>query len=261
MSLPRATGNGTTGTQACAACKYQRRKCAPDCILAPYFPPDHQRQFLNAHKLFGVSNILKILRNLHPLEKDEAMRTMIYQADARAIDPVGGCHRIIRELQCQIEHDQAELDLVLHQLAVFRAIQMQDPNVSLQGLAINPDPVNIYNPMHYSNNQHQHQLQHSFHYDQQQQGVINQWAMHDPGASGMDMEGSSSLASSHAKQSFFNEGDEIKPALIGTYDERESQVEFSEKDALKEEANSIQHVQEHDLKGAASLFTLTNCNS
>ncbi|XWS18386.1 hypothetical protein CRYUN_Cryun32bG0039000 [Craigia yunnanensis] len=112
MSISRSGSNGTT--QACAACKYQRRKCAPDCILAPYFPHDRQRQFQNAHKLFGVSNITKIIKTLNPHEKDIAMRTIIFQSDARANDPVGGCYRVIQELQRQIEYSRAELDLVFH---------------------------------------------------------------------------------------------------------------------------------------------------
>ncbi|GMH17597.1 hypothetical protein Nepgr_019438 [Nepenthes gracilis] len=107
--------------QACAACKYQRRKCVPDCILAPYFPPDHPKQFLNAHKLFGVSNITKIICNLSPPERDIAMRTIIYHSDARANDPVGGCYRIICDLQLQIEYYKAELELVLHQLAICKS--------------------------------------------------------------------------------------------------------------------------------------------
>ncbi|CAN4100099.1 unnamed protein product [Withania somnifera] len=56
-------------------------QCAPDCVLAPYFPHDRQRQFLNAHKLFGVSNITKIIRHLGQSLKDEAMRTIIFQSD------------------------------------------------------------------------------------------------------------------------------------------------------------------------------------
>ncbi|CAN8269373.1 unnamed protein product [Cochlearia groenlandica] len=56
--------NNNSTNQACAACKYQRRKCASDCILAPYFPHDRHNQFLNAHKLYGVSNITKII--IHP---------------------------------------------------------------------------------------------------------------------------------------------------------------------------------------------------
>ncbi|XP_076936381.1 uncharacterized protein LOC143603489, partial [Bidens hawaiensis] len=49
------------------------------------------------------------------------MRTIIYQSDVRAHDPVGGCYRIIRELQRQIEFSRAELEIVLHQLAFCRA--------------------------------------------------------------------------------------------------------------------------------------------
>ncbi|KAL7600930.1 hypothetical protein Lser_V15G26228 [Lactuca serriola] len=130
--LPSPTTTTTTTTrsnstiQACAACRYQRRKCAPDCILAPYFPHDRQRQFQNAHKLFGVSNITKIIRHLDQPQKDEAMRTIIYQSDVRAQDPVGGCYRIIRELHRQIEISRTELEIVLQQLAYFRTLAVQN---------------------------------------------------------------------------------------------------------------------------------------
>ncbi|KAK8618747.1 hypothetical protein V6N13_132728 [Hibiscus sabdariffa] len=155
MSISRSGSNGTT--QACAACKYQRRKCAPDCILAPYFPHDRQRQFQNAHKLFGVSNITKIIKNLSPPEKDIAMRTIVFQSDARANDPVGGCYRIIQELQRQIEYSQAELDLVYHQLAICRAQaaqqqqqQQQHSDLTLGCDIINPqDPLDSYNSNYY----------------------------------------------------------------------------------------------------------------
>lgn len=126
--LLRVSGAG----QACAACKYQRRKCAPDCALAPYFPHDRQRQFLNAHKLFGVSSITKIIRHLDQPLKDEAMRTIIFQSDVRANDPVGGCYRIIRDLQHHIDYCKAELDIVLHQLAYCRAQAVAAAAVSEQ---------------------------------------------------------------------------------------------------------------------------------
>lgn len=154
------TRNGNSTTQACAACKYQRRKCAPDCILAPYFPHDRQRQFLNAHKLFGVSNITKIIKLLSPQDKDQAMRTIIYQSDMRASDPVGGCYRYILDLQAQIQYYRAELELVLQQLAIFRAqAQHQQhaiyvPNnvnvaVNGDGEVLNADPMGLYNQQHY----------------------------------------------------------------------------------------------------------------
>lgn len=123
-AAPQPRTHGST-TQACAACKYQRRKCASDCILAPYFPHDRQPQFLNAHRLFGVSNIVKIVGNLKQPEKDHAMRTIIFQSDARAADPVGGCYRIIRDLEQRINLAKAELEIVLHQLALCRAAAQQ----------------------------------------------------------------------------------------------------------------------------------------
>ncbi|KAK2356165.1 LOB domain-containing protein [Trifolium repens] len=136
-------------TQACAACKYQRRKCAPDCILAPYFPHDRQRQFLNAHKLFGVSNINKIIKNLDPPLKDQAMRTIIFQSDMRANDPVGGCYKYIQDLQAQIEYCKIELDLVLQQLAVFRGQSHQQQQIVNFGdqVIMNSDSLlGFYNP-------------------------------------------------------------------------------------------------------------------
>jgi hypothetical protein len=113
------SGSGSTN-QACAACKYQRRKCSPDCPLAPYFPADQQRRFLNAHRLFGVSNILKTLKKLKPELCADAMGTLIYQSDMRAQDPVGGCYRLVLSLERQLEIDTAELTAVLHHLAFCR---------------------------------------------------------------------------------------------------------------------------------------------
>ncbi|XP_042519187.1 LOB domain-containing protein 22-like [Macadamia integrifolia] len=290
------SGSSTTNTsgssqQACAACKYQRRKCTPGCTLAPYFPADQQRQFLNAHKLFGVSNILKIIRNLDPSQKDEAMRTMIIQANTRAIDPVGGCYRIIHELQCQIERDKAELQIVLHQLAICRAqaqahLQLlQQQEVATQ--AINhhhQDPVgaSYITPMLH----HQHLQQHNtppspslLHQqqflvqDNNHQG-ISQWVMQeDPNPNTNRINDPD-----NKEPPFMNECEDIKP-LLGMFEDRQQSLPFDHKDSiqcsdkavlkdeeadvvvLKGENNSMEHVPEHDLKGAASLFTLTNCNS
>ncbi|CAN6195701.1 unnamed protein product [Urochloa humidicola] len=112
-------------SQACAACKYQRRKCNPDCPLAPYFPADQQRRFLNAHRLFGVSKIQKTMRRIDPERVPDAMRTLVFQSDARAADPVGGCVTIIENLQKQITRTEHELAYVRNQIAIYR--QAADP--------------------------------------------------------------------------------------------------------------------------------------
>ncbi|KAF5198997.1 Lob domain-containing protein [Thalictrum thalictroides] len=106
--------------QACAACKYQRRKCSPDCALAPYFPPDQPRMFQNAHKLFGVSNILKVLKVLPPHQRKEAMRSIIMHANIRDKHPVYGCWGIVRDLEYQCQQLCMELNAVNAQLAICR---------------------------------------------------------------------------------------------------------------------------------------------
>ncbi|XP_027343425.1 LOB domain-containing protein 22-like [Abrus precatorius] len=108
-------------TQACAACKFQRKKCGTNCILAPYFPHDRQNQFLNAHRLFGVGRITNMLKILDPQHRDIAANTIIYQSDMRAKDPAGGCYRQIHQLQSQIEYTEAELHLILQHLAFLKA--------------------------------------------------------------------------------------------------------------------------------------------
>ncbi|GER41366.1 LOB domain-containing protein, partial [Striga asiatica] len=95
---------------ACAVCKYQRRRCTPNCPLAPYFPANNSNTFQNVHRLFGVSNITKILDSLHNSdEKEDAMKSIIFEAEMRRRYPVHGCSVIIQQLRFQIECAHQEL--------------------------------------------------------------------------------------------------------------------------------------------------------
>ncbi|XP_027125803.1 LOB domain-containing protein 27-like [Coffea arabica] len=118
-------------SQACAACKYQRRRCTADCPLAPYFPADQPKMFQNAHKLFGVSNILKILRELDPSQKLVAMKSIIYQSNIRDKYPVHGCLGIIQQLWYQIQLAEEELQAIHAQLALYRQHQQQEVSTGL----------------------------------------------------------------------------------------------------------------------------------
>ncbi|KAJ0106228.1 hypothetical protein Patl1_17881 [Pistacia atlantica] len=115
-------------SQACAACKYRRRKCDAECPLAPFFPPDQPKMFANAHKLFGVCNILKIVENLDADQKTEAMRSIIYQADIRDRYPVHGCWGIICQLRYRIWQAEEELHTVHAQLEMYRHHYQQQVN-------------------------------------------------------------------------------------------------------------------------------------
>ncbi|KAL2896808.1 LOB domain-containing protein 22 [Bienertia sinuspersici] len=113
--------NPSLQSYTCAACRYFRRRCPPNCRLAPYFPPQKHQEFINAHKLYGVSLIIRTLNSVPPHLRDDAMTSIIYSANARARDPVGGCKRILHSLLAQIKFYQAQLDLVQAQNFYFRA--------------------------------------------------------------------------------------------------------------------------------------------
>ncbi|TYI28906.1 hypothetical protein ES332_A05G277900v1 [Gossypium tomentosum] len=94
----------------CAACKLLRRKCMPGCIFAPYFPPEEPQKFVNVHKIFGASNVTKLLNELLPHQREDAVNSLAYEAEARVRDPVYGCVGAIAFLQRQVQRLQKELD-------------------------------------------------------------------------------------------------------------------------------------------------------
>lgn len=100
-----SSGNGTTaGTGSpCGACKFLRRKCASDCIFAPYFSSEQgAARFAAIHKVFGASNVSKLLLNVPIHDRCEAVVTIAYEAQARLHDPVYGCVSHIFALQQQV---------------------------------------------------------------------------------------------------------------------------------------------------------------
>ncbi|KAL1814655.1 hypothetical protein ACET3Z_017229 [Daucus carota] len=94
----------------CAACKFLKRKCLPDCIFAPYFPPEEVQKFISVHKIFGASNVSKLLNEVLPHQREETVSSLSYEAEARLRDPVYGCVGTISILQLQVERLQKELN-------------------------------------------------------------------------------------------------------------------------------------------------------
>ncbi|EOA15040.1 hypothetical protein CARUB_v10028397mg [Capsella rubella] len=103
----------------CAACKFLRRKCMPGCIFAPYFPPEEPHKFANVHKIFGASNVTKLLNELFPHQREDAVNSLAYEAEARVRDPVYGCVGAISYLQRQVHRLQKELDAANADLAHY----------------------------------------------------------------------------------------------------------------------------------------------
>ncbi|CAL4893603.1 unnamed protein product [Urochloa decumbens] len=115
-------GTGAAGAGSpCAACKFLRRKCQPDCVFAPYFPPDNPQKFVHVHRVFGASNVTKILNELHPYQREDAVNSLAYEADMRLRDPVYGCVGVISILQHRLRQVQQELARASYELSKYQA--------------------------------------------------------------------------------------------------------------------------------------------
>lgn len=105
---------------ACASCKHQRKKCDQSCELAPFFPASRNGEFQNAQRLYGVSNIQKIIASVEPHRRHDAAESILIEANARRSDPVNGSLSISRYIESQILFYQNQLNLVNQHLAFFR---------------------------------------------------------------------------------------------------------------------------------------------
>ncbi|KAL6521632.1 hypothetical protein OROGR_018201 [Orobanche gracilis] len=103
----------------CAACKYLRRKCSHECVFAPYFPPDNPQKFSNVHKVFGASNVGKILNELNPNQRNDAVNSLAYEAECRIKDPIYGCVGFVSILQHHLRQVQQEIERARKELATY----------------------------------------------------------------------------------------------------------------------------------------------
>ncbi|KAL0922511.1 hypothetical protein M5K25_006501 [Dendrobium thyrsiflorum] len=126
------------GTPPCASCKLLRRRCAKDCIFAPFFPSDEPHKFAIVHKVFGASNVSKMLQDLPFQQRADAVSSLVYEANARIRDPVYGCVGAISQLQSQVKQLQMQLAMAHAEILCF---QMQNDSSSLvnQQLEVDDD--------------------------------------------------------------------------------------------------------------------------
>ncbi|OIW21783.1 hypothetical protein TanjilG_10806 [Lupinus angustifolius] len=116
-------GRKQSAMSPCAACKLLRRRCAKDCVFAPYFPADEPYKFGSVHKVFGASNVNKMLQELPEYQRLDAVSSMVYEANARVKDPVYGCVGAISSLQQQVDMLQTQLALAQAEVVHMRMRQ------------------------------------------------------------------------------------------------------------------------------------------
>ncbi|KAE8646568.1 LOB domain-containing protein 21 [Cucumis sativus] len=109
----------TRSSSSCAACKLLKRRCIPTCIFAPYFRSDEPKKFAKVHKVFGASNVSKILTEVPEEQREDTVNSLAYEAEARLRDPVYGCIGAIALLQTKMVELQHDLALAKARLARY----------------------------------------------------------------------------------------------------------------------------------------------
>ncbi|KAF7801443.1 LOB domain-containing protein 20 [Senna tora] len=100
---PNKKRSSAAAAPPCGACKFLRRKCMSGCIFAPHFGSDQgAARFAAVHKVFGASNVSKLLLQIPANRRHDAVVTISYEAQARLSDPVYGCVSTILALQQQV---------------------------------------------------------------------------------------------------------------------------------------------------------------
>ncbi|KAK4418758.1 LOB domain-containing protein 18 [Sesamum alatum] len=113
-------GSGGGGGGPCGACKFLRRKCVAGCIFAPYFDSEQgAAHFAAVHKVFGASNVSKLLHHIPVQKRLDAVVTICYEAQSRLRDPIYGCVAHIFALQQQVVNLQTELSYLQAHLAAL----------------------------------------------------------------------------------------------------------------------------------------------
>ncbi|KAI3458665.1 hypothetical protein Pfo_015328 [Paulownia fortunei] len=105
-------------SSSCGACKFLRRRCTNECIFAPYFCYEQAAShFAAVHKVFGASNVSKLLLHLPVHSRSDAAITISYEAMARMQDPIYGCVAHIFALQQQVASLEEEIEIIGNQMA------------------------------------------------------------------------------------------------------------------------------------------------
>nr|GEW84679.1 LOB domain-containing protein 36-like [Tanacetum cinerariifolium] len=120
----------------CPACRYLRRMCTQASVFAAYFPPDQLAKFDNVHKVFGASRVAKILDMLSTSQREDAVNSLAFEADARLKDPVYGPAGLITVLQHSLNQVQGDLHSDNQKLATYMGPSAMMPTLTQSQMGV-----------------------------------------------------------------------------------------------------------------------------
>ncbi|KAI5394955.1 LOB domain-containing protein 29 [Lathyrus oleraceus] len=151
-------GSSSVSGSPCGACKFLRRKCIRGCVFAPYFSHEQgATHFAAIHKVFGASNVSKLLAQLPISDRCEAAVTISYEAQARLQDPIYGCVSHIFALQQQVVNLQTQLAYLKEQAAqtcMNNSSTSENPNEKSTPHTLPQDLQSWFNVENSNNYQH-----------------------------------------------------------------------------------------------------------
>ncbi|KAG6416066.1 hypothetical protein SASPL_123488 [Salvia splendens] len=128
----------TGASSSCGACKFLRRRCTPDCTFTPYFSYEQAASHFSAvHRVFGASNVSKMLLRLPLHSRGDAAAMICYEALARVHDPVYGCIAHIFALQQQVAVLKEEIETIEMQMASARSLDPLAPTQISAHVSVN----------------------------------------------------------------------------------------------------------------------------
>ncbi|CAJ1978386.1 unnamed protein product [Sphenostylis stenocarpa] len=97
---------------ACVLCRYQHTRHDGRCELGQYFPINRSVDFEKACRLFGLANLLRLMRSAEPSERQVMADSILTEAIMWDNDPIHGALGHAFTLNAQIQSVERELELV-----------------------------------------------------------------------------------------------------------------------------------------------------
>ncbi|CAL0321611.1 unnamed protein product [Lupinus luteus] len=117
-------------SRTCPLCRRQNRRCTGDCEFGKYFNK-RASDFENAYQIFGLNNMLKIMRAAEPHQREAAANSILDEGKIMRNNPASGC--LGHELNIRAEEvSYLRVQEVLNQVLEFCRQNLSQVNPNQQ---------------------------------------------------------------------------------------------------------------------------------